>query len=226
MPVPWCSPSSFPPAIDRRSLLHGAHSQAPATSHAPTSPSECVDAHVSSFHGLLGLRWRDLTLGAFAQSVVTDKPTYDHGETAIITAVGFRANEPVTFTITCPTCITPSLEQPWTAPADTEGEIVTTWIVSPAAPFGSEFEVSVNGSSSGQASFLFSNALGAGRVASVTPVAGGCVEKALPPVAGPELWYVEEYESYRVRLTNVTDVGAGGTAASIQVIVNSQNTAS
>ena len=167
-----------------------------------------------------------LALTSFAQTVVTDKPTYDHGETAIITAVGFQANEQVTFTITCPTCITPTLEQPWLAQADTEGEIVTTWTVSPAAPFGSEFEVSASGSNGAQANFLFSNALGSGRVASVTPVTGGCVQQALPPVTGTELWYVEEYESYRVRLTNVTDVGAGGTAASIQVIVNSQNTAS
>jgi hypothetical protein len=167
-----------------------------------------------------------LALTSFAQTVVTDKPTYDHGETAIITAVGFQANEQVTFTITCPTCITPTLEQPWSAQADTEGEIVTTWIVSPAAPFGSEFEVSANGSSGALANFLFSNALGSGRVASVTPVTSGCVQQALPPVTGTELWYVEEYESYRVRLTNVTDVGAGGTAASIEVIVNSQNTAS
>ncbi|MFM7295732.1 MAG: HYR domain-containing protein, partial [Planctomycetota bacterium] len=167
-----------------------------------------------------------LALGASAQSVVTDKPTYDHGETAIITAVGFQANEQVTFTITCPTCIAPSLEQPWTVQADSEGEIVTAWVMSPAAPFGSELEVGANGSSGAQANFLFSNALGSGRVASVTPTTGGCVQQSLPPVTGTELWYVEEYESYRIRLTNVTDVGAGGTAPTIQVIVNSQNTAS
>jgi hypothetical protein len=163
-----------------------------------------------------------LALGASAQSIATDKPSYELGETAIITAAGFQPNEVVTFLVTTPNAITPSLETPWQAIANSQGDIVTTWAMSPTAPYGSEFQVTASNSSGFAANTLFSHALGQGRVASVVPVGSACVQQSLP-VSGTELWYVEEYESYQVTLTNVTDCSG---AATIEVIVNSQNTAS
>ena len=164
-----------------------------------------------------------LALGANAQSIATDKPSYELGETAIITAAGFQPNELVTFMVTVPNAITPSLETPWQAIANSQGDIVTTWAMNPAAPYGSEFQVTASNSAGFAANTIFSHALGQGRVSSVVPAGTGCVQQSLPPVTGTELWYVQEYQSYQVTLTNVTDCSG---AATIEVIVNSQNTAS
>jgi hypothetical protein len=65
----------------------------------------------------------------------------------------------------------------------------------------------------------FAIPLGTGRLASVTPIDGGCV--AGPSGATVQAWDVERGRMYTLTLTNVTDCANGGTDATINVRVNS-----
>src|SRR5215510_12374503 len=59
--------------------------------------------------------------------------------------------------------------------------------------------------------------LGSGRVTNVQPAGGGCISG--PTGGSVQSWDVQQAQSYRVTLSNVTDCAAGGTAGSIQVMV-------
>lgn len=61
--------------------------------------------------------------------------------------------------------------------------------------------------------------LGTGRLISVTPVDGGCVSGPTGPFV--QAWDVEPGKTYTLTITNVTECAAGGTAATLNVRVNS-----
>ncbi|MBK5285756.1 MAG: hypothetical protein JJE25_10175, partial [Bacteroidia bacterium] len=87
---------------------------------------------------------------ANAQTLTTDRPDYQPGDTAIITGSGFWANEGVTMQIVHVDGSPPdtgAAHLPWNIVADASGNFVTTWIVDPDA-FGELLRANADGQSS------------------------------------------------------------------------------
>lgn len=64
-------------------------------------------------------------------------------------------------------------------------------------------------------------ALANARLVSVTPVDGGCVSGPTGPTV--QAWDVQPGKTYTLQITNVVECAAGGTAATLNVRVNSSN---
>jgi protocatechuate 3,4-dioxygenase beta subunit len=65
--------------------------------------------------------------------------------------------------------------------------------------------------------------LGLGRIVSVEPLDGGCVQETVASATSLAYWDIEPGLTYRVTLSNVTDCANGGTDASLEVVVHSEN---
>src|ERR1043165_2485406 len=122
----------------------------------------------------------------FGQTIMSDRPDYPPGDTAILTASGFSAGETVTLLVVHADeqgdNDSSEAHQPWEVMADNEGNFVTMWHV----PFdedeeGALLKATADGQSSGtHAEVLFTDATCIGPVVLTNPTGGTrCVGESI-----------------------------------------------
>src|SRR5687767_12023623 len=124
----------------------------------------CV--RVLRFFVALAAIWLLAASPAIAQTLTTDKPDYQPGETCILVGTGFAPGENVTMQVLhaggAPSVGAAHL--PWTAAANAGGYVITTWLVSPECA-GALLRATADGvTSSLHAEVLFTDATGTGVV--------------------------------------------------------------
>lgn len=164
------------------------------------------------------------SLTGYAQTITTSAPDYAPGSTATFYGSGWGANEAVTViiqNITTPICYN-GLCCPHYVTADANGDFTLTWTVCQCN--GDSLVATATGQTSNvTATVYFTDSQdGTACISSVVAEDGGCVVSSLS--ANNQFWDVQENKIYSVTLSNATDVGNGGTDATIEVIVKNTNT--
>jgi hypothetical protein len=177
----------------------------------------------------LGLAFLVVTAAAqsaWSQSVQTDKEDYTPGETALISASGFHADEAITLQVVhmaggTPCTCSGTDHDPWTVYADSNGDVSASWLVGTEDSLGAIFMLTADCGHGLHAEYVFTDGIGTARIANVVGLGGACSQLTTIGV-GPnaeQFWEVERNKSYIVTLTNVSE--CSGTT--IEVVVHSGN---
>jgi len=144
-----------------------------------------------------------LMLGSRAAELITDQLDYQPGDTVYIIGTGFAPGETVFLQV-----INGSGEglsgpwgEPWTALADQDGTVLTTWEVCPEECFEAVLHLMALGETSNEfAETFFTDAIFNLRLLTITSPTGSCSRR----IAALERWSLEPGGTYTVTIQTVT----------------------
>ena len=144
-----------------------------------------------------------LILGSRAAEVMTDQLDYQPGDTVFIIGSGFAPGETVFLQVINGDGqgLSGPWGEPWTASADQDGNVLTTWEVCPEECFEAVLHLMALGETSNEfAEAFFTDAIFNLRLLTLTSPTGSCSRRQ----AALERWFLEPGGTYTVTIQTVT----------------------
>ena len=145
-------------------------------------------------------------MGSRAAELITDQLDYQPGDTVYIIGTGFAPGETVFLQVINAGSgegLSGPWGEPWTALADQDGNVLTTWEVCPEECFEAVLHVMALGETSNEfAETFFTDAIFNLRLLALTSPTGSCSRRQL--IGGADRWLVEQGGTYTVTIQTVT----------------------